>query len=154
MADRVAASIRLGGALPRALYADLAAIIAEEGLSTEWDGPAFDQSDLPNEAAPLELMAHEVAGGSFDLLETFCVEHGLPFSRSCDAYVGQWDGERVVFDGTGEPRSYLITCNDHVVIGQAEIRGLGSMDAIEAHFASAEIVIPPLTLVGEAVDHG
>ena len=40
MADHVSASITVGGTLTKAQYLDLAEIIADEGLSLEWDGSA------------------------------------------------------------------------------------------------------------------
>src|SRR3546814_20203347 len=71
MADRVSASITIGGALPSALLPDFIALIEQQGLSTEWDGEAFTASDLTGNAA-LELMAHAVAWGRFEGLEAFC----------------------------------------------------------------------------------
>src|SRR3546814_20058082 len=51
MADRVSASITIGGALPSALLPDFIALIEQQGLSTEWDGEAFTASDLTGNAA-------------------------------------------------------------------------------------------------------
>ena len=42
MADRVSASIVIGGSVTTSAYADLCALIADEGLSTEWDGELFE----------------------------------------------------------------------------------------------------------------
>src|SRR3546814_14072553 len=67
MADRVSASITIGGALPSALLPDFIALIEQQCLSTEWDGEAFTASDLTGNAA-LELMAPEVAWGRFEVL--------------------------------------------------------------------------------------
>jgi hypothetical protein len=147
MADRVSASIKLGGTLPRDKLGGLLSLIAAAGLSREWDGEPFSAEQIPKDA-PLELFAHEVAGGSFDELEGFCQSHALPFVRWCDGYSGSWSPERLVFDGACEPRSYAVNESDQVVIGRAEIRMLGSLDAIDAHFVSAELAVPPLTLVG------
>lgn len=146
MSDRVSASITLGGTLPRAKLRELLNVIAAEGLSTQWDGEPFSADQIPAEA-PLELFAHQVVGGSFDQVESFCVSHALPFVRWCDGYTGGWSPERLVFGGAGEPRSNMVKECDQVVIGRAEIRLLGSLEAIEAHFASAEMAVPPLTLV-------
>src|SRR3546814_572855 len=104
MADRVSASITIGGALLSALLPDFIALIEQQGLSTEWDGEAFTASDLTGNAA-LELMAHEVAWGRFEELEAFCVRNALPFSRWSGAYPGQWGRERVGFTGGGGPPS-------------------------------------------------
>lgn len=80
MADRTSASITIGGTLPRSLLPDLATFVQAEGLSIEWDGEIFSLA-MFREGVPLELMAHEVAWGRFEYLESWCVEHGLPFAR-------------------------------------------------------------------------
>ena len=59
MADRVSASITLGGTISPFAYTELADIIAAEGLSTEWDGEPFE-TDHRTEGEPLRLFAHEV----------------------------------------------------------------------------------------------
>lgn len=152
MADRVPASIRIGGALP---HAHLATLVAEIEAETLVDGLGeYFRLDHINGEEPLDLSANEVAWGRFEKLEAFCVEHGLPFARWCGSYPGGWEAERVVFDGTGEPRSYLVTENDHVVLGHQDIRALGSLEAIEAHFASADIPVPALSLTKGESDRG
>jgi hypothetical protein len=77
MADRVSASITIGGALPTALLPDFIALIEQQCLSTEWDGEPFTPESLPDNS-PLNLMAHEVAWGRFEELEAFCVKNALP----------------------------------------------------------------------------
>ncbi len=42
MADRVSASIELGGVLSALNYQELCEVIAGEGLATEWDGEPFE----------------------------------------------------------------------------------------------------------------
>src|SRR3546814_15518183 len=74
MADRVSASITIGGALAAGLLPDLLAAIANEGLSTEWDGEPFAADQLAC-GEPVRLMAHEVAWGRLEALEAFCVTH-------------------------------------------------------------------------------
>lgn len=157
MADRVSASIRIGGALAHESLEDLLAVIADEGLSTDWDGAEFTASDLPSDG-PLELMAREVSWGRFETLEQYCITHHLPFARWSGAYIGGWEAERLVFDGSTDPRSYMVTESDHVVITRAEARALGSIEAIEGHFAAADFAVPPLVIVAatraEGGDHG
>ncbi len=145
MADRVSASITIGGTLPRSLLPDLAALIAADGLSTEWDGEPFTPAQFP-EGVPLELMAHEVAGGRFERLESWCVEHGLPFTRWSGAYCGQWGAERTVFTGAGEVRCYAADEDDYLLIGRCTAERLGSFEAILAHFAAGDFAVPPLSL--------
>jgi hypothetical protein len=53
-----------------------------------------------------------------------------------------------VFDGTGEARSFLISDSGEVAISLRDVHALGSMAAIEVHFASAEVIIPPFVLLG------
>src|SRR5436305_76363 len=78
MADRVSASIIVGGTLNAAEFDELVDIIASERLAIEWDGEPFEaHHHVAGE--PLSLFAHEVAGGSFDDLESWCLSHRLPF---------------------------------------------------------------------------
>ncbi len=153
MADRVSASIRFGGALPRVLFPKLLAIIANERLSTDYGGEPFEPHEIPIDS-PLELMDNEVAWGSFGELEAFCIEQSLPFQRWSGAYPGSFEAERLVFDGAGQTRYYTATDSDAVIITESEAKSLGSFDAIEAYFASANITIPPLLLTDEPVDGG
>jgi len=147
MADRVSASIIIGGNLPAALLLDLVRLIGDEGLSTDWDGSDFAASDLPGDG-PLRLMAHEVAWGRFDGLEAFCVANGLPFARWAGAYSGQWGAERVVFTGSGESQSYVADEEDFILIGRETVERLGSFAAIIAHFNAADFEVPPLRATG------
>jgi hypothetical protein len=145
MADRVSASITIGGILPSALLPDFVALIEQQGLSTEWDGEAFSAGDLPDNAA-LDLMAHEVAWGRFEELEAFCVRNALPFSRWSGAYPGQWGAERLVFSGDGEPQSYAADEDDYILIGRCTAERLGGFAAIIAHFNAADFAVPPLVI--------
>lgn len=151
MADRVSASIRIGGTLDRDKLLDLAAIINAEGLSTDWDGEDFALSQLP-EGDALALMAHEVAWGRFERLEQFCVDESLPFARWSGTYAGQWGAERVVFTGREEPISYPCDEDDHVVIGKDHVVRLGSVAAVIAYFDAADFVIPPLAYRSAALE--
>ena len=145
MADRVSASIVLGGTISVAAFDEIAQLIEQEGLSTEWDGEPFQPGDVsPGE--PLRLFAHEVAWGRFEALESWCVASAMPFTRWSGAYAGQWGGERVVFTGAGEPTSYAADEDDYVLIGRDMAERLGSMEAIRAHFDAADFVVPPLAI--------
>lgn len=148
MADRVSASITIGGTLPAALLPELLDLIAFEGLSTEWDGEPFDAAELPTDE-PLRLMAHEVAWGRFEQLEAFCAEHGLPFARWSGAYAGQWGAERTVFTGSGEPYGYAADEDDYILIGRCTVERLGSIEAVRAHFDAADFAIPPLSIIAD-----
>ena len=147
MADRVSVSITIGGDLAASERDRFVAIIADEGLSVEWDGPAFDASQLPDDAA-LTPCAHEVAWGRLDDLEAFCVEQQLPFARWSGGCPGSFDSERTVFTGGGEPHSHDANEDDDVVIGRHTAEALGTYAAIIANFDAADFVVPPLRLIG------
>lgn len=147
MADRVSASITIGGALGAALLPDLLAAIANERLSTEWDGEPFAADQLAC-GEPLRLMAHEVAWGRFEELEAFCLTHGLPFVRWSGAYAGQLGAERTVFTGSGEPQSYAADEDDDILIGRCTVERLGTIEAVIAHFDAADFAVPPLVITG------
>ena len=149
MADRVSASIVLGGTISTVAFAELAKLVEQEGLSTEWDGEPFQPGDItPNQ--PLALYAHEVACGRFETLEAWCVDNAVPFTRWSGAYAGQWGAERVVFTGAGEPGSFAADEDDHVLIGRDTVDRLGSIEAIRAHFDAADFLVPPLIIAGRS----
>lgn len=145
MADRVSASITIGGVLPASLLDELALIIESEGVGIDWEGTPFDPGTLPKNDA-LRLMAHEVAWGRFEDLEAFCVENSLPFARWSGAYPGQWGAERTVFTGSGEPQCYAADEDDYVLIGRCTAERLGSLAAILSHFDAADFAVPPLVV--------
>lgn len=145
MADRVSASITLGGTITPARYAELAERIAYEGLATEWDGEPFAPDQLaPGE--PLRLYAHEVPWGRFEGLETWCVANGVPFARWAGGYPGEWTAERVVFTGESEPRSYTADDDDRIYVDRFTVEQLGSVEALIAHFDAADTAMPPLVV--------
>lgn len=148
MAARVSATITLGGTLSAAAFDTLADVIAGERLSVEWDGEPFEPHHREPDA-PLRLFAHEVAGGQFDELETWCIANNLPFARWSGGYAGQWGPERVVFTGADAPRSFAVTEDDVVMIDLGTIERLGSIEAVRAHFAAADSAIPPLVVEDE-----
>lgn len=148
MADRVSASIVVGGMISAPDYAELSEIIANESLSIEWDGEAFEPEHRTI-GEPLSLYAHEVPWGRFQTLEAWCVEKKLPFVRWSGAYAGQWGAERVVFTGEDEPISYAADEDDDVVIARGTVEKLGSLEAILAYFDAADAKLPPLVIEGE-----
>ena len=68
----------------------------------------------------------------------------LAFVRWCGAYPGGWSAERVVFTGEGEPQSFIADEEDRVLVDEATVETLGSIQALRAHFAKAVFVAPPL----------
>lgn len=148
MVDRVSAWITLGGIVSPVIWAALKAAIADEGLSTDWGGEPFDESELVENQA-LELYAQEVAYGRFANLESLCYLHGIPFVRSCNSFSGQWGAERVVFTGIGDPTSCPISEDGKPYVDRARIAELGSLEAVEAFFDAAEFEVPPFAVAPE-----
>ena len=149
MADRVSASILLGGTLAAAAFAKLATLIEDEGLSTEWDGEPF-QPDHLTPGQPLSLCAHEVAWGRFEALESWCVANAVPFARWSGGNGCEWGAERVVFSGDGKPTPFATDEGNRVLIDREAVERLGSIEAIRAHFDAADFAVPPLA-VGEGM---
>ena len=147
MADRVSATITIGGSLPADQLLEFAAVINGEGLSTDWDGEDFTVSQLVPDS-PLTLMAHEVAWGRFEDLEAFCMAENLPLVRWSGAYSGQWGAERVVFNGSGDPASFAADEEDRILVDHDTIVRLGTMDAVQDHFRAADFAVPPLRVEG------
>ena len=147
MADRVPASIELGGVIDAATYAELVGAIQTEGLSVEWDGETFEPHHR-TEGELLRLHAFEVAWGRFDTLEALCIEKGLPFVRWSGGYGGNWGPERIVFSGEGDTHSYEANEDDQVVIGRHLVTELGTHEAVLAYFDAADFKVPPLVVEG------
>lgn len=148
MANRVPASILIGGQVKPDLLSELVEKIRFEGLAVEWGGETFDaRHRIVGE--PLALFDEECAWGQFDELEAFCVEHKLPFVRWAGGYPGEWSPERLIFRGDGPPDSYMIDEAGNVVIDRHMIVELGSVEAVLGYFEAAEFEIPPLVMEGD-----
>lgn len=148
MADRVSASIVIGGDLTVDDFAELTQILADEGLSTEWDGEPFEPEHRTL-GEPLRLYAHEVAWGRFETLEPWCYEHGIAFARWAGGYGSEWGAERIVFAGSGDPVTYAADEADCIIINRSEAERLGSIEAILAWFDAADAPIPALRVEGD-----
>lgn len=148
MADRVPASMRIGGSMSVEVFAKFAEMIAFEGLSHEWGGEPFDMARR-SVGEPIELFDESCAWGKIDHLEAFCVEHGLPFVRWSGGYPGEWSPERLVFRGSGTVDSYMVDESDRVVIDQRLLTDLGSVEAAVAYFEAAEFKVPALVVDGD-----
>lgn len=145
MADRVAASITIGGSVTGAEFITLCHLIAAEDLSVGEDGDPFSPADRVD-GEPLQLFDHQAIGGQFAALEVWCFQHGLPFSRWCAGYPGGWDAERVVFTGTGAIETYPATEKGEVIATRATLDLHESISTLRAWFAAADVEIPPLTI--------
>jgi hypothetical protein len=148
MADRVHASIHIGGTVSAATFAELLHVIAFEGLSGEWGGEHFDAaSRIVGE--PLALFDESCAWGKIDNLEAFCVEKELPFVRWSGSYPGEWSPERLVYRGSGTVDSYMVDESDRVVLDRRLLADLGSIEAALAYFDAAGFEVPPLVVEGD-----
>lgn len=148
MADRVPASIRIGGSVSAATFAELLHVIAFEGLSAEWGGEHFDPASRVI-GEPLALFDESCAWGKIDNLEAFCVEKGLPFVRWSGSYPGEWSPERLVFRGSGTVDSYMVDESDRVLLDRRLLADLGSVEAALAYFDAAGFEVPPLVVEGD-----
>jgi hypothetical protein len=151
MADRVPASITIGGTVPATILADLIQIIKDEGLSTDPDDQEFQPSALTH-GEPVTLYANEVPWGSFDLLEPFCHQHGLAYSRWSAGFAGVWGSLRSIYKGQAangegnDTEEYDTSDDDQIFLGETRARQLGSYAAIMAYFEQANFTVPPLTI--------
>lgn len=145
MANRVSASIEIGGTVSSEDFAALAGIIANEALSLEWDGEPFE-ADQHVEGQPLRLFAHEVAWGRFDPLEARCRELGLAFVRWSGGYDRQWGPCRVAFTGKGDTNVYPVDEDDVAVITRERLEAFGTIEAAMAWFDAADFAVPPLVV--------
>ena len=150
MADRVSASITIGGTIDGDTFAELAEIIAGESLSIEWDGGPFEPHHRII-GEPLSLHALDVAWGRFESLEAYCTAEGLPFVRWCAGYDSQWGPQRVVFRGSGEPECYAVDEDEQIILCRQTIEALGSYAAILRHFERAAFEPPPLVVDGDSI---
>ena len=154
MADRVSAQITIGGIIAASALPGLIAAIHDEGLSTEYDGEPFEPGELVS-GYPLTLCAHEVAWGTFRILEAFCRTHRLAYSRWFGACSGAWGSGRSIYRGAQELREgeegvddYDASDDDQTLMGEQLARHLGSYEAIVAHFERASFAVPPLEITG------
>lgn len=149
MADRVSASIIIGGTVTPDLWTQLVAHIAAEDLSVEWDVDAF----APNaaiEGEPLRLFSHNVAWGRFEALEQYCCDNRIAYRRWSGGCPDSFGAERIVYDGKTGPLNYDVDEDDHVVVHANIIAQLGSMRAIRHYLKAAETEIPALVLADTA----
>ena len=146
MADRACAEIKIGGSIRRSCIEGLIGAIQCDGGRADWDGEPLGDDAL-SEGEMLEAFAYELSGGIFQEAESFCEEHGLPYVRSSGSCAGAFGPERVVFTGEGTAAQFDLTEQDEVALTRCGLLTLGSMQAAESWFASAEFVPPPFTII-------
>jgi hypothetical protein len=148
MADRVSASITIGGKVTADQFTAITDMILWNDLRTEWDGPEFTPDQI-TKGEPLALHAHETPWGMFDDLEQYCCDHQIAYTRWSGGSAGNFGPERIVYDGKHGPLNYDVDDDDHIVVHAHTIQQLGSMRAIRAYLKAAEIAVPPLVIADE-----
>lgn len=146
MADRATASIVIGGPIPRSCISGLIAAVELDGGRADWEGEALDDTSVRN-GEVLEAYACELPGGIFQDTESFCEQHGIAFVRGSGSCAGAFGPERAVFTGERPAAYFDLTESDEVVLTQSGLRALGSLDAVDRWFASAQFTPPPVTIV-------
>ena len=146
MADRVSASITIGGKVTADQFAELTSMIVAHGLSNEWDGADFSAEQVIA-GEPLALFANETPWGMFDDLEQYCCDHHIPYIRWSGGCAGSFGPERIVYDGKSGPLNYDVDEDDHVVLHAHTIEQLGSMRAFRHYLKAAVIMLPPLVVI-------
>ncbi len=146
MADRVAATIIIGGRVTQEQFEALAVIIAAEDLRLDWDGDPFDPKHIEPDQ-PLRLYAYEVAWGRFEALEQYCCNEQIAYQRWSGGCPGAFGAERIVFDGKSGPFNFTVDEDDRLVLHAQTIGQLGSMRAIRRYIAEADIEIPAFAVM-------
>ena len=150
MADRASASILIGGNIPRSCISGLVAAIKMDGGRADWEGEALDDLSVRN-GETLEAFAYELPGGIFQDTESFCEQHGIAFVRGSGSCAGAFGPERAVFTGEHPADYFDLTENDEVVLTQSGLRALGSLEAVDCWFASAQFTPQTVTIVEDEV---
>lgn len=148
MADRVAASITIGGTVTGTDFIMLCRLIVAEDLTVEEDGEPFSPADR-TDGEPLQLFDHQAIGGQFEALEAWCVQRRLPFVRWCAGYPGGWESERVVFTGTGAIETFPANEKGDAIATRDTLDLHQNLSTLRAWFAAAHFEIPPLAIVAD-----
>ncbi len=101
MSDRYAAQITIGGEIQQKDLTGLFKAIADEGISTEWDGGPFQPQHekeilcVLNEDGHLRLCDTQASDGRFPDLEQWLIAHRIPFTRASEA---KYENDAVVVE--------------------------------------------------------
>jgi hypothetical protein len=103
MSDRFPGEIRIGGNVPADLLEEFLGEIEASGAKVGgYDGSAFTGGTAEELCRALDGNGHlflvddEARYGTFEELEDFLCEHGIPYDRHSDARF-EWDAENVKF---------------------------------------------------------
>lgn len=150
MPDCASASIIIGGRVSPDQFVVLCRLIADEDLRIEEDGEPFTPEDCI-EGQPLHLFDHQAIGGHFPVLELWCLQNCLPYSRWCAGYTGSWLPEREVFTGSGDVVTYPANENGATVATREILDQHDSLPSLRAWFTAADAQIPPLEITADDV---
>ena len=148
MPDCASASITIGGRVSPEQFVTLCRLIADEDLRVEEDGDIFSPEDHI-EGGPLQLFDHQAIGGHFPVLELWCLQNGLSYSRWCAGYSGSWLPEREVFTGSGDVATYPANENGATVATREILDEHESLASLREWFAAADVQIPPLEITAD-----
>ncbi len=160
MAEYVSASIRVGGKLSVAALPHLIRLIGEERLGPNWNEGFKDEGQLrtylSEGAAGIALFSCEVAGGEFEGLQAFCVQHGLTYVLTYDGCSGSWSAGRRIRRPQDRGDGLTCTLDDtegFACISADQIRrfGLHSVEAILAHLRRFDDAQTPAFIIDESV---
>jgi hypothetical protein len=124
MADRVSASITIGGKVTADQFTAITDMILWNDLRTEWDGPEFTPDQI-TKGEPLALHVHETPWGMFDDLEQYCCDQQIAYKRWSGGSAGNYGPERIVYDGKHGPLNYDVDDDDHVVSTRIRLNNWG-----------------------------
>ena len=127
-------------------FDQLTLLIANEGLSLDWDSEPF-APDQRVKGEPLQLCAYEVPWGMFEELEQYCCNNHIAYRRWSGACSGSFGAERITYDGKSGPYNFDVNDDDIVMLAVQTIEQLGSMRAIRAYLKPAAFEMPPLVVV-------
>ncbi len=148
MPDYASASIIIGGRVSPDQFVVLCRLIDDEDLRIEEDGEPFTPEDRI-EGQPLHLFDHQAIGGHFPVLELWCLQNGLSYSRWCAGYTGSWLPEREVFTGSGDVATYPANENGATVATREILDQHESLASLRAWFADADVQMPPMEITAD-----
>ena len=150
MADRMAASIEIGGKIKNELLDEFIALASEYGTD-DWSAGANKKyvMEAINNKKPLVLSDPEVAWGEFTDIEAFCKEHRLSFKRHASPKY-EYEGEIHYY--VPEKGLFTIGATDDKTpyLKDYELRKLqeqgGSLETVMGIIDNFLTKIPPLEL--------
>ena len=160
MADRVDATITIGGPVPADRLEDLLDAIEADHLGSDWEERFASRDDLlaflQEGAEGVTLYGREVASGEFVDLQALCHELGLSYVLTYDGYGGQWGPARRIWrpGGAGDGTTCSLNADGGFACVTADdIRFLALPD-VEAILQHLQLFndphVPPLEIVGGA----